>query len=347
MANLIKNYLGIVRDHTGSMRTIKEAAAKDYNAMIQSFKTESIVQGQDTVAYVMQCGIGRPARNVFEAQNSSIAVLRPIQPGHYDVTGDSTPLFDAIYETITALQKVPDYNETNVSFIVMATTDGGDNNSRMSGHKLGEIINSLQKSDRWTFVFRVPRNCVDGLVRLGIPAANILGWDQTERGVEVATVETTSAVKRFYAARSAGKTSSSSFYTDLSNVQAKDVHKKMDNITSEVEVYDVKTKDDGKQIRDFFEEQRNNYLLGQGFYQLTKREKAIQDHKKIVIQNKTSGFYYSGSHARNLLGLPEVGSVAVNPGDHGNFNIFVQSTSVNRKLVAGTKALYWAQVRAL
>jgi len=48
-----------------------------------------------------------------------------------------------------------------------------------------------------------------------------------------------------------------------------------------------------------------------------------------------------------LLGLPEVGSVAVNPGDHGNFNIFVQSTSVNRKLVAGTKALYWAQVRAL
>ena len=33
--------------------------------------------------------------------------------------------------------------------------------------------------------------------------------------------------------------------------------------------------------------------------------------------------------------------VKVTPGDHGMFNIYVQSTSVNRKLVGGTKVLYY------
>lgn len=37
----------------------------------------------------------------------------------------------------------------------------------------------------------------------------------------------------------------------------------------------------------------------------------------------------------------------VKPGNHANFDIFVQSTSFNRKLVRGTKLLYFEGARAV
>ena len=35
---------------------------------------------------------------------------------------------------------------------------------------------------------------------------------------------------------------------------------------------------------------------------------------------------------------------AMAPGDHGNFDVFIQSTSTNRNLVAGTEVMYWENV---
>jgi hypothetical protein len=45
-----------------------------------------------------------------------------------------------------------------------------------------------------------------------------------------------------------------------------------------------------------------------------------------------------------MLGLPRVGDARVRPGDHGKFDVFVQSTSVNRKLSYGTQVMYWENV---
>jgi hypothetical protein len=40
----------------------------------------------------------------------------------------------------------------------MVITDGEDNNSRKySGVAIGSIIRTLQATDKWTFVFRVPK----------------------------------------------------------------------------------------------------------------------------------------------------------------------------------------------
>lgn len=39
-----------------------------------------------------------------------------------------------------------------------------------------------------------------------------------------------------------------------------------------------------------------------------------------------------------MLGLPDF-EVKVNPASYGQYDIFVQSTSVNRKLIKGTKLL--------
>lgn len=49
---------------------------------------------------------------------------------------------------------------------------------------------------------------------------------------------------------------------------------------------------------------------------------------------------YSGEWVRETLGLPKFGEVKVEPGNHGNWDIYVQSASTNRKLVRGTKLVY-------
>lgn len=56
-----------------------------------------------------------------------------------------------------------------------------------------------------------------------------------------------------------------------------------------------------------------------------------------MLEKKTDRVY-TGPEARALLGLPET-EVRVKPDHNDDFTIFVQSTSVNRKLVPSTRLL--------
>jgi len=48
-----------------------------------------------------------------------------------------------------------------------------------------------------------------------------------------------------------------------------------------------------------------------------------------------------GPDARDLIGLPAGGTEKVIPGNHANYDIYIQSTSNNRRLVRGTKLIYF------
>jgi hypothetical protein len=96
-------------------------------------------------------------------------------------------------------------------------------------------------------------------------------------------------------------------------------------------------------IRDFVTRAGHQYTTGCAFYELSKREK-IQAGKKIAVAEKDAatgrmtGKVFTGPAARQVLGLPEA-EVTVTPGSNTAYTVFVQSTSVNRKLVPGTKLL--------
>lgn len=195
-------------------------------------------------------------------------------------------------------------------------------------------------------IFIVLDNYGKTLTKLGIPEGNILEWEQTTRGVEVASARTREAFANYTAFRSSGGTSTTKFYTDLSNVTSEDVSGSLDDVSSDVKVWPITTSEHEIDIRSFIEKKLGGkpMLKGAGFYQLTKEEKKVQDYKKILIKDKTTGSIYYGSGARQLLGLPSYGDAKVVPGDHGNFAIYVQSTSVNRKLAAGTELVYFPTV---
>lgn len=342
----MKNYIGISRDHSGSMGHIASAAARDYNSNISAIKESSLREGQDTIVSVVRCGVGSRGSVEREITNSSVTTLEPLNESRYVADGGSTPLFDSVGELIELFERVPDAKDPTVSFLVMAITDGQDNSSRRwSAHSLGQKIRQLQATDHWTFVFRVPRGYKRDLVHMGIPDGNILEWEQSTRGVEVASQATTKAFDEYYSSRSRGLTSTQNFYTtDLSGVNKATVKAKLVDISREVEFFDV-PKTGSLEIRKVVEAKTGQPLVkGTAFYQLVKTEKEVQDYKQIAIRDKKSGAVYSGAEARSMLGLPYNGTVKIVPGNHGTYDIFIQSTSVNRKLVPGTQVMYWPKV---
>lgn len=329
----MKQYVGISRDHSGSMSSLSNTAMRDYNDTIQSVKTESHSNDIDTIVSV----VSHQGKIVKEVVNSSVQQLKPLTS--YPTPGPDTPLFDSVGQLVDMLQAAPDANKPDVSFLVIAVTDGYDNASRTwSGTRLGKKIQELQATDHWTFVFRVPRGNKRDLERLGVPSGNIQEWEQTERGMRESTARTQSAISNYYTGIKHGRTATRSFYTDLSGVSTGLVSSVMNDISSEVKITPVRHRD-----------VICNYVpvKGTGFYQLAKPEKIVQDYKLILVRNKQTGAVYAGRNARDLLNLPHTGNISIRPGDHGDWDIFVQSTSTNRILPANTSILIWRNARSV
>jgi hypothetical protein len=91
-------------------------------------------------------------------------------------------------------------------------------------------------------------------------------------------------------------------------------------------------------IKEFVTNCGAGFKVGRGFYQFSKRE-MVQENKEVVLVHGTTGDMFSGERAREMLGLPFGIRGHVSPGSL-EYDVFIQSTSANRKLVAGTKFLY-------
>jgi hypothetical protein len=336
----VKQYIGISRDHSASMRSLKVPARDDYNQNIEAIRKAAESENIDTIVSVVECGVGN-GRVERAVVNSSVAKLNAL--ANYTTEGTATPLFDSVGELIELLESVPDATQPDVSFLVMAITDGEENASKKYVRTLGDKIRQLQATDRWTFVFRVPKGYARHLTTLGIPSGNIVEWEQTERGMRESSIHNQQAVSRYFTGLRAGVRSTDQFYTNLANLSARDVKAALKDISAQVDIWPVKRP---SEIRNFVEYKLGNrpMRIGAAFYQLSKKEKVVQDYKLIVVRDKTTGAVYFGQASRDLLGLPTSGTIQLSPGDHGNYEVYVQSASVNRKLVPGTNVLYWDQV---
>jgi hypothetical protein len=175
--------------------------------------------------------------------------------------------------------------------------------------------------------------------RLGIPQGNILEWDQTERGVAAASAATNTAMASYYTNRSQGVKSTTKFFADLSKLSMTEVRQNLHDVSQQVTRYQVQPLDHGVAIKTFIERYHAPYVIGTAFYQLTKTEK-VQEGKQICLNDRRTGAIYTGFAARDLLGLPHFGAISLSPHNLGHYDVFVQSTSVNRKLVGGTTVLY-------
>lgn len=331
---MTKTYVTFGNDHSSSMNSLAAAALKDYNANISAVKEAATREMQDTIVSVIAF-----SSNV----QREIVISNPhvLHPKTKWAASGTTALWDAVGDSIDLMQSLPDYHSKDVSFLVFITTDGEEYGSQKHNENtIRAKIALLAHDERWTFVFRVPKGKRHTVSRIGVPDGNIQEWGITEAGMRESTVATTAAIDTFYATRSAGARGSNTFYANASAV----------NLAALVEVpakkiseYIVGDDYNGKQIQEFILSKRMKFLKGAAFFQLTKTEAKLGYEKVILLRDKATGKYFGGPEVRQMLGLPTNQNARLHPGDHKNFDIFIQSTSLNRKLIAGTGLMYWEE----
>lgn len=92
-------------------------------------------------------------------------------------------------------------------------------------------------------------------------------------------------------------------------------------------------------IKDFVEENGLLFQKGRGFYEFTKTE-TVQERKEVILVDKNTGDIFSGEEVRRMIGLPYGRRGKIKPAAIEGYDVFVQSTSYNRRLMRGTRFLY-------
>ena len=102
----------------------------------------------------------------------------------------------------------------------------------------------------------------------------------------------------------------------------------------------IEVKDKKWSIKAFVQEHKLTFKKGRGFYQLAKPE-TIQDYKEIIVRRKSDKTFISGDKVREVLEIPKnQAKFTLDQSKVPDFDVFVQSTSVNRVLLPGTEFLY-------
>lgn len=333
------------------MDSIRTEALHALNANLHTVREETRKSKQPTTATIVTFNTD------VRIRSSQIAIgsLQNLQPSFYRPEG-GTALFDAVGETTQLLAGRADAAERNVSFCAIVITDGEENSSRRFfvptqqevRHysnpqdqtrmvNLKDLIREQQLTDRWTFAFMLPDEAYRQrfLANFDVPPGNVAVWETSSAGMKAAEVNVSAGIRSYIIGRDQGQTSSKSFFTtDLSSVSVNDLQGLTD-LSPLVREASVAQDAD---VQTFCRRRFGGFVKG-GVYYLLKKAETIQAYKKILIMEKGGSRIFGGSEARQLLKLPST-SVRVHPGNHAGYEVFVQSTSTNRMLRAGTRVLY-------
>lgn len=331
---ITENRIAFVIDRSSSMGALVSSVKAAYDANLKTIIDQSSVTGQRSL--ITTIGFNSRVHRIHANVSPSNAQIAP-----YHIAAEGmTALYDAVIEAVRCLESVPVDPNVDVSYLVITLTDGAENASTNSIHTFQQILRAAQMTDLWTFTFLVPPGQGSYISnRLGVPQGNVQEWEGTVRGVQQYTAANNAGLGGYFNLRTAGLRSSKTFYADASNISAAQAKANLVDIRRDVEIFTVASVG---QIRDVCEAARKQpYVPGQAFYQLQKPEK-VQHYKKVVIVDKASGSVYAGAAARQMLGIPNDGhsEVRVIPGSNGNYEIFIQSTSVNRSVYPGSKIVY-------
>lgn len=323
------NHIAILLDRSYSMYNLIGEVVKVFDAQIKNLAERSKEMGQETRVTVYQFD------DSVECLAYDLDVLRlPDISKEYSARG-GTALIDATLKCIDDLEKTATLYGDH-SFLILCLTDGEENRSRNASSKLSAKIKSLP--DNWTLGVFVPDSIgVSEAKKFGFPANNIQQWSADSKGIKEVGNVLTKVTNSYMTARSQGiRGTKSLFNLDTTTLKTSVVKNLLEELRpSEYSVLPVHKK---AVIKPFVESWTGEtYRPGSSYYKLTKPE-TVQAYKQICVQNKRSGKLYSGSNARALLGLPSH-EVKINPAQHDDFDLFVQSSSLNRNLVAGTKLI--------
>lgn len=170
-------HVALILDKSGSMGGIAEAAVNHYNDQIRSFKKIAAEEGGDVKVSLVTF-----STDVYEhLWDVTAADLQECRQGDYVADG-WTSLLDAIGYAVDKLRETTDYQNPDNVYLVVIITDGQENHSsHYNNGVVNEMIDSLQKTNRWTFTFMgCDRHYITEIAQqLNVPLANCALWDNS------------------------------------------------------------------------------------------------------------------------------------------------------------------------
>lgn len=323
---IVNNFILCI-DESGSMSGWEGEVASSYAKQLETILAADAKEGQETYVSVYSFSYSTKIHKVNEPAKNAAVGFRIYPAG-------GTAMLDCIQQAINVPPPQPN---TDTSYVVLVITDGAENSSHITWETCAKLVAQKQATDRWTFAAMVAPGGKNNMVNLlGFPTGNVMEWERTTAGFNTLRGQTMGATQSYSSARSAGQTFSSNYFTtDASKLSQKQVTKKLTDRTKDFKSWSV---DKEASIADFVTDKGVTFHIGAGYYALTKPE-VVQSYKQIAIQRKGDKAIFTGAAARDLLGLPATDTKVV-PGNHGDYDIYVQSTSHNRKLVRGTRLFY-------
>ncbi|MFK4543393.1 hypothetical protein RKD29_002989 [Streptomyces tendae] len=335
------NHVALVLDASSSMRRLSHKVVEVADQQIAYLARRSQELDQETRVTVY----------VFADQVECVIydkdVLRmPSLQQMYRVGGMTALLAATLKSQRELAQTAQLYGDH--SFLTFVLTDGQENASHRcpdaparDPRALVEAVSTMieTQADNWTLAVLVPDQMGKReAMQYGFPKDNIAIWDATStQGLEEAGQVIQEATEKFMVGRTKGIRGSRAVFSTGADTVNKETIKAAGLTPVEASKYALIDVTRDVAIRDWVVERGHTYRTGGAFYQLSKSEK-VQPKKQISVLEKKTDRVYTGPEARALLGLPDV-EVRIKPDHNDDFTIFVQSTSVNRKLVANTRLL--------
>lgn len=332
--NNIINHIALVLDASLSMTPHRNELIKVADTQIEYLARRSKELNQETriTVYTFSSVSNYSETPDIKCLVYDKDVLRvPSIAGLYEAKG-ATPLIDATLLALNDLELTPEkYGEH--SFLMYVLTDGEENISHASASELQRKIANLP--DHWTLATFVPNQIGVREAKIhGFPKENIAVWDTSSAaGIKEVGERIRQTTETFMQNRSKGIRSSRNLFSmDTPSVSQID-HTLNSLHYGQFRLLDV---EEDEAIASFVERKLYRpYKSGEAYYQLMKTE-TIQPQKEVAIFANSR--VYVGREARQLLGLPDY-EIKVKPSSFPGYTIFVQSTSVNRKLIRGTQLL--------
>lgn len=360
-----KNHVFFVIDESGSMKGKTDAVVKVFDNQVKWLAKLSTDMDQETRVTVLTI-----SGNGVNCITFDTDVLRlPSLAGNYYPNG-GTPLLEGVWRAISDLRKLPEIYGDH-AFLGFAITDGMENTSNLPGvgpydgasgkaKFMSELLGNLP--DNWTVAALVPDLAGKRYAEeFGFPRGNLTIWDiNSATGLDDAGEEIRQATQSFYTGRAAGTRSTNTLFANqvtqaqvaASNLKAVDPDQFMiipvalastSSLAYVIPKKSITKKNPNGikhvEIMPFIQETGRTYVAGQAYYELVKSEK-FEANKKIALIHRITKKVYVGEEAKALIGLTGASTrIRPNPAGKGDYDIFVQSTSVNRHLPLGTRVL--------
>ena len=130
-------------DMTGSMGSVKDATISGFNEYIGSLKARG-----DDIRFTLTLFNSNAIKTLYKG--ATLSGVKPLDAKTYK-PDNTTPLYDAVVQTVSATQKSLSGAEQDVLFVVM--TDGEENAStQYNRQKVFDLIKK-KEAEGWTFAF--------------------------------------------------------------------------------------------------------------------------------------------------------------------------------------------------